>query len=125
MHGKILSTIGDNFTIIGEDNVLYNAFSKGILRFKKMNLFVGDKVEFDENNLIINNVLPRNNEIIRPRIANIDQLIIVMSVKEPVVSPYLLYKYLSYANYYKIKAIVIFTKVDNQIDFNSVAKLSA
>ena len=90
MLGKVLSTLGDTFTILGEDKVLYNVFSKGVLRFRKNNIIVGDNVELNDNSALISSVFPRNNELIRPHIANIDQLLIVMSVKEPNVSPYLI-----------------------------------
>lgn len=123
MKGKILSNIGDNFTLIGEDNVLYNVMCKGILRFKNNHLLVGDNVDFDETNMIITNLLPRKNELIRPRISNIDQLAIIMSVKEPDVSPYLLYKYLAYANYHQLSCFIIFSKVDNLSDKQKIDKL--
>lgn len=125
MLGKVLSTLGDTFTILGEDKVLYNVFSKGVLRFRKNNIIVGDNVELNDNSALISSVFPRNNELIRPHIANIDQLLIVMSVKEPNVSPYLIYKYLSYANFYKIPSIVLFSKVDNEEDKLKIEKLTS
>ena len=43
---------------------------------KMQGLFVGDEVEFDG---AVNNVLPRKNLLIRPPMANIDKLFIVIS----------------------------------------------
>ena len=53
---------------------------------------VGDNVIFDENNNYILEVLPRSNSLIRPPVSNIDQAIIIASVKDPDFSTNLLDK---------------------------------
>lgn len=50
---------------------------------KQGRLLVGDNVELKKddfsNNYVVTKVLPRNNELIRPKVTNIDQLLIVIS----------------------------------------------
>ncbi|MFA5283080.1 MAG: ribosome small subunit-dependent GTPase A [Bacilli bacterium] len=111
MEGKIISSAGGVFTICAH-GITYNVFSKGILRFQNKNLVVGDNVIFSEDDCVITDLIPRRNVLKRPKAANIDQIVIVMSAKEPLLSPYLLYKFLSYANSNDIPAVVIFTKLD-------------
>ena len=111
MQGKIVSTVGGVYTIY-VNGITYNVFPRGIFKFRKQHLCVGDNVIFDENELVINEILERKNELIRPRSANIDILLIVMSVVEPDLSSELLYKFLTYANMNNIQAKVLFTKLD-------------
>ena len=84
---------------------------------------MGDNVEFDEDDLVINEILDRKNELIRPKAANIDVLLITMSVVEPELSVELLYKFLTYANMNNIQASVVFTKIDMLDDFSHLDSL--
>ena len=111
MKGKIVATSGGIYTIY-VNGITYNVFPKGIFKFKKQHLCVGDNVNFDENEFVITEILERKNELIRPRSANIDLLLITMSVVEPDLSKELLYKFLTYANMNGIKSKVLFTKLD-------------
>lgn len=119
MIGKIIS-IRNGVYVIYKDKVTYNAFLTGLFRFKKEHLYVGDDVYIDDDNFTIKEKLPRKNFLIRPSAANIDQLFIVMSVKEPDFSKLLLYKFLTYANMNNIKAKVIFTKTDLEFDNKNI-----
>ena len=122
MKGKIVSTVGGVYTIY-VNGITYNVFPKGIFKFKKQHLCVGDNVSFDENELVINEILERKNELIRPRSANVDLLLITMSVVEPELSPELLYKFLTYANMNGVEAKVLFTKLDLLKDKSELNKL--
>lgn len=48
---------------------------------KKNGIFVGDRVEFSENEKIIEKILPRKNCLIRPPLANLDKMFIVLATK--------------------------------------------
>lgn len=122
MEGKIVASSGGIYTVISGD-VYYKLQPRGIFRYKKEHLFVGDDVVFDENECTITSIKERKNSLIRPRSSNIDQLFIVMSVVEPELSEELLYKFLTYANMNNIEAKVLFTKVDllkNKDKLNSI-----
>ena len=78
---------------------------------KDNGIFVGDKVEFDKNQRIIENVLPRKNLLIRPPLANLDRLIIVVA---PVPKPdfMLVDKLLVFCKKNNIKAVICVNKSD-------------
>lgn len=122
MKGKVLSIVGGNYKVIS-DGKIYNLFSRGALKHKSISLLAGDNVIFDEKEGIIESIIERTNSIIRPRSANIDLLMITMSVVEPELSPELVYKFLTYANLNGIPAAVMFTKMDCLVDTSKVENL--
>ena len=121
MRGKILSTVGGIY-VVHSGEVNYRLFPKGIFRHKNQKLLVGDNVEFNEDEMVIESIDSRKNELIRPKVANVDTLLVTISVVEPELSIELLYKFLTYANMNNIPASVIFTKVDKLNDFTHLDK---
>ena len=101
--------------IVDVDGVLYNALVKGSLKLKD-HIYVGDKVNITEDNFVINEVFERKTLLKRPQISNIDQMVIVFSIKEPEFSYYLAFKYLTYANYNEVPAVIVLSKVDSSED---------
>ena len=97
------------------DNVIYNVSLRGMIK-RKDKVAVGDEVEIDNSFSVITRVLPRKTLLKRPIISNVDQLIIVQSLKEPDFSYLLIYKYLTYAKIYGIKPILIITQIDKDKD---------
>ena len=112
MKGKVISTIGGVYDVYLENNSIIKVTPLGILKHKKIKIIVGDEVEVSLQDKTLNDVYPRKNILIRPRISNIDLGVIVMSLKEPNFSSYLLDKFLTLLNISQIKPLVILTKVD-------------
>lgn len=88
-------------------------------KFKKDEIVptVGDKVEIeilDEENKkgIINSILPRKIYIKRPKMANISQIVFVISLKMPKPDLLLLDKQLAYAEFIGINPIICINKID-------------
>ena len=111
MQGKIIKQISNDYTVKnGEEEYVCKARGK----FRKMEVspLVGDEVIFDEKDNYILEILPRKNELERPVIANIDQAIIITSLKMPDFDTNLLDKLLVIITYNNIKPIIIFTKRD-------------
>lgn len=80
-----------------------------------MKPLVGDWVEFTSQNEregMITKIEPRKNELTRPPVANVDQIIIVMSVVQPDFSPALLDRFIVQSEQLKIKPVLYWTKVD-------------
>lgn len=75
-------------------------------------IYVGDLVEVDFPSLQITKVLARKNFLIRPPIANIEQVLIVMSLVEPDFSLLLVEKFLAYAHFANVRPLVVLTKKD-------------
>lgn len=122
MRGRIVS-LSCGIYSINVDGVIYNAPARGLFRNRGIKPLVGDEVEIDSNNLIINTVYNRVSELKRPPIANIDQMLIIESLKEPEFSYLLAFKYLTYANMNNIKAKIILTKVDKQDDLKLISEI--
>ncbi len=96
---------------------VYECKARGIFRKKGISPCCGDKVEFTaENNGygLIENILPRSSEIIRPPLANLDVLVFVSSVCEPKPNLFLLDQFIAVAEYKGIVPAVVFTKIDKQ-----------
>ena len=72
---------------------------------------IGDYVEFKDEQLLTK-IKPRKNELIRPKVANIDQAIIVTALSEPSFSSLLLDKMLAIIESQSIPVVIIFTKSD-------------
>lgn len=122
MIGKIVSTSSGIYRIY-KDGVCYDVFPKGIFKYRKEHLCVGDNVEFDEDHFVIEKILERKNELIRPRCANIDLAFVTMSVVEPELSEELIYKFLTYVLMHEIEAKVVLTKVDCLKDKTQIERI--
>ena len=121
MQGKIIKIISNSFTVLADKEYICGA--RGKLRNLKITPLVGDIVIFDENKKIILDIKKRENSLIRPPIANVDQALIVVSVKEPDLDLYLLDKLLCLIEFNKIKPIICFTKLDLLNDIGYIKKI--
>lgn len=111
MRGLVVNKQKSSF-IIEKDGTLYVSKPSGNLIKSRQTIFVGDYVDIDVENKLINKLHPRRNFLIRPPIANVDIVLIVMSMVVPDFSLFLVEKFLSYANFAEIKPLVIITKQD-------------
>ena len=82
----------------------------GKLKYNNIDIYIGDYVYIENDT--ISRVEKRTNYISRPKISNIDFLCIIVSLKSPDLSTYLLDSFLTFANYRNIKAKIIFSKQD-------------
>ena len=101
---------------VSSEGVIYNVTARGIFRNQGVKPMVGDEVEFNPDTMVMDVIYPRRSALKRPPIANISQIILVFSLKEPEFSYLLAFKYLTYANMYNIKANLVLTKIDKGID---------
>ena len=122
MEGKVLSTVGGLYKVYSS-GVVYNLFSRGVIKHKSFSLIAGDDISFDEKENVIVKAFERKNSLIRPHAANVDLMMITMSVVEPELSSELVYKFLTYANLNEIPAAVLFTKMDKLTDTSKVDTL--
>ena len=112
MVGTVILKKYSTYSILS-DGVIYNASIRGTLKFRG-HVYVGDEVMFTENNYIIESVLPRHSLLKRPEISNVDQIVLVFSLVEPDFSYFLAFKYLTYANYNEIPAVIVLSKSDKE-----------
>ncbi len=111
LEGKIIKNISNCYTVICKEKT-YNCIPKGAFRNQKETPLVGDYVKFDEKNNRIIEILPRKNELTRPKVANIDIALIVTSLVEPKLNTLLLDKEISLITLSNIKPVLCFTKLD-------------
>ncbi len=105
MQGIVLTKNANLFTIESEGKI-YKVSPSG--KTKTSGIFVGDKVEFQDS---ITKVLPRKNLLIRPPLANLDRLFIVIA-PSPKPDFILVDKVLIYCILNDIEPILIINKMD-------------
>lgn len=111
MKGQIIKILS-NLYFVNNGNQVYECHSRGKFRNDKITPVVGDYVIFDSENNYILEILPRKNYLIRPLVSNIDQGIILTSVKHPDFSSNLLDKLITVMEHHHIKPILCFSKWD-------------
>lgn len=111
MEGLIIKNISNDY-VVKNNSKTYICKARGKFRQNKITPLVGDNVIFDEQNNYILEIKKRKNYLIRPTVANIDQALIVTSVKNPNLDTNLLDKLLTIISYNNIEPIICFTKLD-------------
>ena len=127
MQGIIIGNISNTYKIKTE-NEIYEAYARGKFKNEEITPLVGDKVEIqitDEtnNSAIIEQILTRKNEIKRPKMANIDQIIFIVSTKNPKPDLLMLDKQLAYVEKLGIEPIIIINKIDLQDTYKQIQEL--
>lgn len=111
MEGIITKILSDKCEVkIDKEVVTCNL--RGKLKASKLLPLVGDRVIINTSEMIIEKILPRKNELIRPKVANISQGLIVQSLKNPSLDTNLIDKILVELEFNNIKPIICFTKKD-------------
>ena len=111
MKGQIVKILS-NLYFVNDGSKVHECHSRGKFRNDKITPVVGDYVVFDDENNYILEILPRKNYLIRPLVSNIDQGIIVTSVKHPDFSSNLLDKLITVMEHNDIEPILCFSKWD-------------
>lgn len=113
--GRIIKSLSGFYYVLSDQGELIQCRGRGNFRNKKITPLVGDYVEFeyhDKREGYILAIDKRLNELVRPPISNVDQAVIVTSVREPDLSLKLLDKFLILVEAKSIKPILFFTKMD-------------
>ena len=116
MQGLVIENIS-NLYKIQVNEYIYEAVARGKIKKEEISPVVGDIVEIEitdkENKkAVIEKIHSRNVYIKRPKMANLTQLIFVVSSKQPKPDLLLLDKQLAYANYLNVNAIIVLNKTD-------------
>lgn len=116
MQGKIIKGIA-GFYYVYTTSGLVECKAKGIFRKDKIKPLVGDNVEIqiiDEKELTGNiiRILPRNNALIRPASANIDQALVIFAIVKPNPNYNLLDRFLITMEKQGLPSIICFNKKD-------------
>ena len=90
----------------------YTCKARGKFRIGEYSPLVGDEVDFDEVQNYLLKIHPRTNHFSRPPIANVDQVAIVASLKNPVIPLSLITRFAMISKIAGITPKIIFTKFD-------------
>ena len=117
MQGKIIKGIAGFYYVHIAGSGIYECKAKGIFRKDKIKPLVGDNVEIDildetERTGSIRAILPRENALIRPAVANVDQALVIFAVTKPSPNLNLLDRFLISMEYQKVHTTICFNKSD-------------
>jgi len=127
MQGLIIGNISNTYKIKTAEKI-YEAYARGKFKNEEITPLVGDKVEIEvtdseKQNAIIEQILPRKNEIKRPKMANIDQIIFIVSTKNPKPDLLMLDKQLAYVEKLRIEPIIIINKIDLEDTYKEIQEI--
>ncbi|MBQ7641868.1 MAG: ribosome small subunit-dependent GTPase A [Acholeplasmatales bacterium] len=127
--GRVINLCGGVYKVLMENGEIKSLKARGKLRSEKTYQVnnkslskkkdvqyiknspkVGDVVLIDND--MIDSYMPRKNEMIRPDIANVDQILLVFAAKEPDFSFYLLDLFIVNIIREKIKPLIVISKID-------------
>lgn len=116
MQGTIINNISNQYIVETKEEII-KCSARGKLKQEEITPVVGDIVEIevineDTKEGIINKICPRTNYSKRPKIANLTQLVFVVSAKHPKPDLLMLDKQLAFAEYNNINAVIILNKID-------------
>lgn len=114
--GRIVKAISGFFYVQSGEEV-FSCKGRGILKKNELTPLVGDLVFFsitdkEQNEGILEDLIPRNSELVRPPVANVDQLLIVFSYTQPTPNYVLLDRILVTAESQHLQSIICFNKTD-------------
>lgn len=120
MTGKIIRGIGGFYYIHATDDKVYACRARGIFRRLGIKPLVGDNADFTithekDQEGSLTGIRTRKNVLVRPAATNIDQALLVFSLRQPDPDFYLLDKLLVYMRSQKISVIIYFNKTDLDI----------
>ena len=127
MQGKIVGNVSNIYQIKTENNI-YKSYARGKLKQEEIIPMVGDIVEIEiideeEKEAIIEKIKTRKNEIKRPKISNIDQIIFIISIKNPKPDLLMLDKQLVYVENLNIEPIIVINKIDLSDKYKTIEEL--
>lgn len=93
MKGTVIKGLSSFYEVSDGVGNLYSVRARGKLK-QHDKIYIGDYVEFDEKELVITKIFPREVLLKKPPISNIDQAIVVFSCREPQFHYQLLSKFL-------------------------------
>ncbi len=138
MQGLIIENIANLYKIENQEDKnkknsqkeVYEAYARGKFKKEEITPVVGDFVEFevtDEENkkAVITQIEERKVYIKRPKMANITQLVLVVSSKNPKPDLLMLDKQLAFAEFLDLKVCIVLNKIDldDEKEFKSIKEI--
>lgn len=116
IRGRIIKAIG-GFYYVEAAGTVYECRARGVFRKKNMSPLVGDLVTavvLEDGTGTVSEITRRKNQLVRPPIANLDQLILVVSICDPAPSTLVIDKMIAAAEEQGIEPVLVVSKTDLQ-----------
>ncbi len=117
MRAQIIKINNQNITVVAKNKHYICEIKGSLKKDKKIIFMVGDyvsvalgKSQYDVN--YINQLLPRSNQLKRPKISNVNKVVYITTLKQPPFNNYQLSTYLLSACFNKINLMFCFNKTD-------------
>ena len=114
LEGLVRKGIGGFYTVETPEGI-YTCTARGKFRKARISPYAGDRVRIlgeEDGTGALEEILPRKNFLVRPPIANIDQLFIVTSLRDPSPDPLILDKTIAADELEQIAPVLVLTKTD-------------
>lgn len=120
IHGIIIKGIG-GFYYVKTGEEIYTCKAKGSFRKSNIIPYVGDYVNIrivseEKKEGFIEEICDRKNFLIRPPVSNVDRMIIISAVADPVPDTVFIDKMLAICEFNNIEPVLCFNKVDLSYD---------
>lgn len=112
--GRIIKQTGGFYYVYSEGKII-ECRARGLFRKNKINPLVGDSCEIeltDNEKGFVTGIGERKNFLIRPPVANIDRMLLILSVVDPAPNLLVVDKLLAVAEHKGIDAAIVVTKAD-------------
>ncbi len=119
MRARVLKVEPNVYKVKTEEGKEIKCMARGNMRLTKLKPLVGDEVNLNSD-WCIDKIMPRKNEFIRPPIANIDQIIMVMATANPKPDLTLLDKQLVMAEKNGVDILICLNKIDLNDDCDEI-----
>lgn len=117
--GTVLKGVGGLYTVLLDSEIdnerEISVRGRGAFRHEKIVLLPGDRVELEKNqdgSFFCKRILERKNSLIRPPLANLDYIFVVIPCKKPMPSLEIIDKMIAIAEFNKIEPVIIISKSD-------------
>jgi ribosome biogenesis GTPase len=117
MIGRIVKGIAGFYYVHVAGSGIYECKAKGIFRKEKIKPLVGDRVQIaviDESEKTgnVEQILPRDNALVRPAVANVDQALVIFAAAKPKPHLNLLDRFLIMMQQQDVPCLICFNKED-------------
>ncbi len=114
--GTIIKGVGGLYTVYC-GGTLYQCSARGIFRKNAVKPLIGDQVVLSDMNpaektAAIHQILPRSNALIRPAVANVDQIVLMIAAVSPQPDLLLVDRLLATARLKRIETVLLINKAD-------------
>lgn len=114
LEGLVRKGIGGFYTVETPEG-FFTCTARGRFRKARISPYAGDRVRIlgeEDGTGALEEILPRRNFLVRPPLANLDQLFIVSSLRDPYPEPLIIDKTIAVAELEGIQPALVLTKTD-------------